>query len=78
MVVSIAFQVESTDQDRLEKFSQQLSALGAIVRLIPVKEGAVCDCISQALWLRNLAYITEEIKENDLMMISESVVFVAS
>ena len=78
VVVSIAFMVENTRMENLEQFAQNLIKVGAMVRLVPVQEGAVCDCVSQALWLRNLAYITEEIGEDDLMMISESDVFIAS
>ena len=59
-------------------FAEQLIKIGFIVRLVPVREGAICECVSQALCLRNLVYITEEIREYDLMMISESDVFVAS
>ena len=78
VVVSIAFLMDNTSLDRLELFAQQLIKIGAIVRIVPVYEGAVCDCVSQALWLRNLAYRTDEIGEDDLMMISESDVFIAS
>ena len=78
VVVSIAFMTDNTSMDRLQMFAEQLIKIGAIVRLVPVQEGAVCDCVSQALWLRNLAYITEDIGEDDLMMISESDVFIAS
>ena len=78
VVVSIAFMTENTSMDRLQMFAEQLIKIGAIVRLVPVQEGAVCDCVSQALWLRNLAYITDEIGEDDLMMITESDVFIAS
>ena len=78
VVVSIAYLLDNTSIDRLELFAKELIKIGAIVRLVPVQEGAVCDCVSQALWLRNLAYITEEIGEDDLMMISESDVFIAS
>jgi hypothetical protein len=78
VVVTIAYMLDNTKMERLHQFAQQLIKIGAIVRLVPVQEGAVCDCVSQALWLRNLAYITEEIGEDDLMMISESDVFIAS
>ena len=78
VVVSVAYLLDNTSKERLEEFAKQLIKIGAIVRLVPVQEGAVCDCVSQALWLRNLAYIMEEISEDDLMMISESDVFIAS
>ena len=69
------------------------------MRLFPVGPSDYCDCVSLALWLRNLAYQVETknnilssswsacewsyrqdqmIKEGDLMMISESDVFIST
>jgi hypothetical protein len=55
-----------------------LPRLGAEVRLVAVEPGDLCDCISQALWLRNLGYQDPTIREEDLMMISESDVFIST
>ena len=46
--------------------------------VVPVGPKELCTCISQALWLRNLAYHHPMIMEDDLMMISEGDVFIAS
>ena len=69
------------------------------MRLFPVGPSDYCDCVSLALWLRNLAYQVKTknnilssswsacewsyrqdqmIKEGDLMMISESDVFIST
>ena len=46
VVVSITFLMDNTRMDRLDLSAQQLIKIGAIVRLVPVYEGAVCDCVS--------------------------------
>ena len=45
---------------------------------VPVDQASTCDCVTQALWQRNLAWRHPEIKEDDLMMISESDVLITT
>jgi len=78
VIVSVAYMPEKTDQEELTLFRGKLARLGAEVRLFPVGPSDYCDCVSLALWLRNLAYQDQKIKEGDLMMISESDVFIST
>ena len=45
---------------------------------VPVDPASTCDCVTQALWQRNLAWRHAEIREEDLIMISESDVLITS
>ena len=45
---------------------------------VPVNPNSTCDCITHALWQRNLEWTSSEMGENDLMMISESDVLITS
>ena len=45
---------------------------------VPVDPASTCDCVTQALWQRNLAWRHPEIREEDLIMISESDVLITS
>lgn len=78
VLVSVAFEVENTNQTDLEEFTRKLKKLGTTVILVPVNKNDMCDCISQALWLRNLGYQHPAIGEEDLIMISEGDVFISS
>lgn len=78
VLVSVAYMPERTAQEELNLFHERLSRLGVEVRLFPIGDDDVCDCVSLALWLRNLAYQDPMIKEDDLMMISESDVFITT
>ena len=78
VVVSIAYNIMETDPPSLDLFVQRLQRLGAVVVVVPVAPRDLCTCVSQALWLRNLAYQLPSIQEEDLIMISEGDVFVAT
>ena len=45
---------------------------------VPVNPNSTCDCITHALWQRNLEWTRPEMREDDLMMISESDVLITS
>jgi len=78
VIVSIAYEEPGTEQKDLQEFAEKLKRLGAHVILVPVRPEDICTCISQALWLRNLAYQYPDVAEDDLMMISEGDVFISS
>ena len=58
--------------------SWSLWSLSTCVTVSPRCRGHQHTHISQALWLRNLAYQEPDIQETDLVMISESDVFISS
>ena len=78
VIVSVAYEVQDTDTEYLEEFIVELKKVGAIPKLMPVNASSACDCVTQALWLRNLAYQYVDIQEGDLMMISDSDVLITS
>ena len=78
VIVSIAYEVEETDKTNLMRFINKIKTIGAIPKIVAVNASSSCDCVSQALWLRNLAYHHADIKEDGLMMISESDVLITS
>ena len=51
---------------------------GADTQLVEVNMSSTCDCVTQALWQRNLAWNSQKIEEKDLMMISESDVLITT
>ena len=57
---------------------KNLINIGAIPKLVAVDPNSTCDCVTQALWLRNLAYHHPDMAEDDLMMISESDVLITT
>jgi len=78
VIVSIAYEVGPTNTKLLEEFVTELVDIGAIPKLYPVDPASTCDCVTQALWLRNLAYHLPEMMSEDLMMISESDVLITT
>ena len=78
VIVSIAYEVVNTDLEQLKDFTNNLVKVGAIPKLFAVDPNSTCDCVTQALWLRNLAYHHPDMGEDHLMMISESDVLIAS
>ena len=78
VIVTIAYEVGPTNTQLLQEFVSELSDIGAIPKLLAVDPTSTCDCVTQALWQRNLAYHHLEMEEEDLMMISESDVFITT
>ena len=78
VIVSIAYEVGPTKPDQLREFVTSLVGIGAVPKLVPVNATSTCDCVTQALWLRNLAFHHQEMGEDDLMMISESDVLITT
>jgi hypothetical protein len=78
MTRPIAYEVGPTKPEWLKQFVNNIIGIGAIPRLLPVNPNSTCDCVTQALWLRNLAYHHPEMAEDDLMMISESDVLITT
>jgi hypothetical protein len=78
VIVSIAYEVGPTQPEHFREFVNNIIGIGAIPRLVKVNPNSTCDCVTQALWLRNLAYHHHEMAEDDLMMISESDVLITT
>ena len=78
VIVTIAYEVGPTNTQLLQEFVSDLADIGAIPKLLAVDPTSTCDCVTQALWQRNLAYHHLEMEEEDLMMISESDVFITT
>ena len=78
VIVSIAYEVGPTKPEQLRQFVKNIIGIGAIPRLVQVNPNSTCDCVTQALWLRNLAYHHPEMAGDDLMMISESDVLITT
>ena len=74
----MAYEPAVTNMVELAEYEAQLVAWGAETQLLEVDMSTTCDCITQALWQRNLAWNYDKIGENDLVMISESDVLITT
>ena len=45
------------------------------MRLVEVVPGAECDCISQALWLRNFGYTAEQVLNETVSIVVGQLMF---
>ena len=54
-ILSTLNNIDNVDSTSRQRYSI-IWRLGAEVRLFPIGANDVCDCVSLALWLRNLAY----------------------
>ena len=77
-MVTVAYEPDVTKQKDLLEYEEQLQYWGANTRLVEVDMNSTCDCVTQALWQRNLAWNSEKIQDNDLVMISESDVLITT
>ena len=77
-MVTVAYEPGVTDKKELEEYDKQLKYWGAHTQLVEVDMSTTCDCVTQALWQRNLAWNSHHIGESDLVMISESDVLITT
>ena len=76
--MTVAYEPGVTDKKELEEYDKQLKYWGAHTQLVEVDMATTCDCVTQALWQRNLAWNSDHIGESDLVMISESDVLITT
>ena len=74
----MAYEPDVTNLTELAEYEAQLVSWGADTQLLEVNMSSTCDCVTQALWQRNLAWNNQKIGEKDLMMISESDVLITT
>ena len=78
VMVTVAFEPGLTDLAELAEYEAQLGYWGASSQMVEVNMTSTCDCVTQALWQRNLAWNSDKIGEGDLVMISESDVLITT
>jgi len=78
VIVTIAYEPSITKQEDLDSFTNKLISIGAIPKLFVADPNSVCDCVAQSRWLRILAYNHPDMGEDDLMVISDSDVFITT
>ena len=77
-MVTVAYEPGVTNMAELAEYEAQLQYWGADTQVVEVNMSSTCDCVTQALWQRNLAWNNDKIGEADLMMISESDVLITT
>ena len=77
-MVTVAYEPGVTNLTELAEYKDQLEYWGADTQVLEVNMTSTCDCVTQALWQRNLAWNNDKIREADLMMISESDVLITT
>ena len=77
-MVTVAYEPGVTNLAELAEYEAQLQYWGADTKMVEVNMSSTCDCVTQALWQRNLAWNSDKIGEADLMMISESDVLITT